>query len=210
MNKINIPFRGMTNVPDDSYSQDGSMSVLLNMRHKGGELVPCQPPTETSSPKVVQAMYHAQSGLWLELLENGTLQWDNGGDSGGTLKDSGVQSFALMGNIVIMYLENSAEYAIWRNGAYVYLGPLPEVPRLNAGNLDEQTKKRQTEEEYYTRYVADKKSLYNRAVQKGFIDEILDSIYEECGYVDRAWFRVGLKLFDGSYIALSGIYHRRG
>lgn len=205
MNKINIPFRGMTNVPDDSFSQDGSMSVLLNMRHKGGELVQCQPPTERSASKVRQAMFHAQSRQWLELTTEGIVQYTDG-VGGATFPVAGVKSFAIMGNIVIMYLESSVQYAIWRNGKYVYLGELPEVPRLNAGNLDEQTKKRQTEEEYYTRYVADKKSLYNRAVQKGFIDEILDSIYEECGYVDRAWFRVGLKLFDGSYIALSGIY----
>lgn len=205
MNKINIPFRGMTNVPDDSFSQDGSMSVLLNMRHKGGELVQCQPPAERSASKVRQAMFHAQSRQWLELTTEGIVQYTDGA-GGASFPVTDIKSFAIMGNIVIMYLENSVEYAIWRKGAYVYLGPLPEVPRLNAGNLDEQTKKRQTEEEYYTRYVADKKSLYNRAVQKGFIDEILDSIYEECGYVDRAWFRVGLKLFDGSYIALSGIY----
>lgn len=205
MNKINIPFRGMTNVPDDSFSQDGSMSVLLNMRHKGGELVQCQPPVERSASKVRQAMFHAQSRQWLELTTEGIVQYTDGA-GGASLPVTDIKSFAIMGNIVIMYLKNSVEYAIWRNGKYVYLGPLPEMPRLNAGNLDEQTKKRQTEEEYYTRYVADKKSLYNRAVQKGFIDEILDSIYEQCGYVDRAWFRVGLKLFDGSYIALSGIY----
>lgn len=207
MNKINIPFKGMTNVPDDSFSQDGSMSVLLNMRHKGGELVQCQPPVEKdATDAVLQVLYHPQSDRWLELLNGGELSVRHEEEQKGSIKGSGVESFAIMGNIVIMYLENSVEYAIWRNGGYVYLGELPEVPRLDADNLDEQTKKRQTEEEYYARYVADKKSLYNRAVQKGFIDEILDSIYEECGYVDRAWFRVGLKLFDGSYIALSGIY----
>lgn len=205
MNKINIPFKGMSNVQDDSYSQDGIMSVLLNMRHKGGELVQCQPPTERPASKVMQAMFHAQSRQWLELTTDGIVQYTDGA-GGASFPVAGVKSFAIMGNIVIMYLESSVEYAIWRNGGYVYLGELPEVPRLLASNLQEQTKKRQTEEEYYTRYVADKKSLYNRAVQKGFIDEILNSIYEECGYVDRAWFRVGLKLFDGSYIALSGIY----
>lgn len=205
MNKINIPFKGMTNVPDDSFSQDGSMSVLLNMRHKGGELVPCQPPTERPASKVMQAMYHTQSQQWLELTTGGILQYTDG-DGGATFPVAGVKSFAIMGNIVIMYLESSVQYAIWRDGAYKYLGELPEVPRLLASNLQEVELKRTTDEEYYKRYDATKKLLYNRAVQKGFIDELLDSIYEKCGYVDRAWFRVGLKLFDGSYIALSGIY----
>ena len=206
MNKINIPFRGMTNVPDDSFSQDGSMSVLLNMRHKGGELVQCQPPAvHPLTAKIEQALYHAQSGLWLELT-GGALTVQGKEEP---IKESGVKSFALMGNVVIMYLESSVEYAIWRNGAYVYLGPLPEVPVLTATDLDEKNKTRKTGGKYYRVYDPDKpesSSLYNRAVQKGFVDEVLSSIYEDCGYVDRAWFRVGLKLFDGSYIALSNIY----
>lgn len=207
MNKINIPFRGMTNVPDDSFSQDGSMSVLLNMRHKGGELVQCQPPVEKgATDAVLQVLYHPQSDRWLELLSGGELSVRYGEKQEGDIKVSGVNSFAIMGNIVIMYLENSVEYAIWRNGGYVYLGELPEVPRLNASNLQEQIKKRTTDEQYHVKYDKNREYLYNRAVQKGFIDEVLDSVYTECGYVDRAWFRVGLKLFDGSYIALSGIY----
>ena len=205
MNKINIPFKGITNVPDDSFSQDGSMSVLLNMRHKGGELVQCQPPVERSASKVRQAMFHAQSRQWLELTTDGIVQYTDGA-GGASFPVTDIKSFAIMGNIVIMYLENSVEYAIWRNGKYVYLGPLPEVPRLNASNLQEQTKKRTTDEQYHVKYDKNREYLYNRAVQKGFIDEVLDSVYTECGYVDRAWFRVGLKLFDGSYIALSGIY----
>lgn len=202
MNKINIPFRGMTNVPDDSFSQDGSMSVLLNMRHRGGELVQCQPPTKDVTVQVKQALYHAQSGQWLFLKPTG--QINIGGET-----VTGVTSFALMGNIVVLYKERSVEYAIWRNGAYVYLGPLPEVPVLTATDLDEKNKTRKTGGKYYRVYNPDKpesSSLYNRAVQKGFVDEVLNSIYEDCGYVDRAWFRVGLKLFDGSYIALSNIY----
>lgn len=199
MNKINIPFRGMTNVPDDSFSQDGSMSVLLNMRHKGGELVQCQPPTKDATVMVKQVLYHAQSGQWLTLNNRG--QITIGGET-----VTGVTSFALMGNIVVLYKERSVEYAIWRNGAYVYLGPLPEVPMLTATELGEITKKRTTEEKYYQKFSKGNKELWYRNVQKGFVDEILDSIYNECGYVDRALFRVGLRLFDGSYISLSGIY----
>lgn len=199
MNKINIPFKGMTNVPDDSFSQDGSMSVLLNMRHKGGELVQCQPPAKEPTVQVKQALYHAQSGQWLFLKPTG--QINIGGET-----VTGVTSVALMGNIVVLYKERSVEYAIWRNGDYVYLGPLPEVPVLTATDLTGIDKIRNTEEKYYKKYSKENKELWYRNVQKGFVDEMLDSIYNECGYVDRAWFRVGLKLFDGSYIALSGIY----
>lgn len=203
MEKVGIEFKGMTNVPD--FSGDGDMAVLLNMRHKGGELVQVQPPTEEehdTDESVEQALYHAQSGKWLELDKKGTLIVRREG----SFTQDKYKSFAIMGNVVVMYGEDFVHYAIWRNGGYVFLGELPEVPMLRASNLQEQTIKRQTDEEYYTRYDAEKKLLYNRTVQKGFVDEILSSIYEKCGYIDRAWFRVGLKLFDGSYIAVSGIY----
>jgi hypothetical protein len=204
MEKKIISFKGISNVPDDGLNEAGDMSVLLNMRHKGGELVECKKPSEEPAQSVKQALYHAQSDMWLVLLEDGTLLYENRTE-GGTFMGK-YKSFATMGNIVIMYGEDFVHYAIWRNGAYVFLGKLPHVLGLMATGLDEKKKERITEQKYRQRYDKDNKDLYNRAVQKGFVDEILNSIYEECGYIDRAWFRVGLKLFDGSYIALSGIY----
>lgn len=203
MNKINIPFRGMTNVPDDSFSQDGSMSVLLNMRHKGGELVQCKKPSEEPAPRVQQALYHAQSDMWLELLEDGTLQYGNRTE--GNTFEGKYKSFATMGNIVIMYLENSVKYAIWRNGGYVYLGELPEVPRLGitTSAVEESVL---TEGNYDMYYNPETSELYNGYVQKGFIDHALSLVYKQNCYIDRAFFIVALKLFDGTYIATSSPY----
>ncbi len=210
MNKINIPFRGITNVPDDSYSQDGSMSVLLNMRHKGGELVPCRPPTVTYTAEgIKQAMYHAQSGYWLILYQTGSLQFENfNNNDGGELKlDQDITSFTIMGNVVVVNLKDSVEYAIWRNGIYVYLGGLPVVPRLIGVIEQEKTIERETSDSYYRGYnITNDIALFNQVVSKGYIDQVLDEVYEERGYVDRAWFKVALRLFDGSCVALSGIY----
>lgn len=206
MNKINIPFKGMTNVPDDSYSQDGSMSVLLNMRHKGGELVQCQPPMEKNAPDtVLQVLYHPQSDRWLELLSGGELSVRYGEKLEGNIKDSGVNSFAIMGNIVIMYLENSVEYAIWRNGDYVYLGELPEAPwlEITTNTVEESVL---TEGKYDMYYNSETSELYNGYVQKGFIDHALSLVYKQNCYIDRAFFIVALKLFDGTYIATSSPY----
>lgn len=207
MEKKIVTFRGITNVPDDGFNEAGDMAVLLNMRHKGGELVPCQPPAkENRGYSIKQALYHANSDHWLELEDEGTLYYRHKDSQKEEYLADGVMSFAIMGNIVIMYGKDFVHYAIWRNGGYVFLGELPHVPELRATELGEKKKERITEQKYWTRYDKDNKDLYNKAVQKGFVDEILNSIYEECGYIDRAWFRVGLKLFDGSYIALSGIY----
>ena len=218
MEKKIISFKGISNVPDDGLNEAGDMAVLMNMRHKGGELVPSKKPSVyTFSTAVKQLLYHEQSGYWLVINSDGDL-----GVHDLTKKPSYIallinhssgkvaNKFSLFGNIVIInYTENSEEkvyYCIWRNGGYKHLGGLPEVPDLMASNLQEKNMQRTTEQLYWKRYDKDHKALYNRTVQKGFIDEILNTIYEKRGYIDRAWFRVGLRLFDGSYIALSGIY----
>jgi hypothetical protein len=203
MNKVNIAFRGMTNVPDDSFSKDGDMSVLLNMRHKGGELVECKKPSEESASIVQRALYHAQSDMWLELLQDGTLQYGNRTE--GNTFDGKYKSFATMGNIVIMYGEDFVHYAIWRNGGYVYLGPLPEVPRLGitTSAVEERVL---TEGKYDKYYNPETSELYNGYVQKGFIDHALSLVYKQNCYIDRAFFIVALKLFDGTYIATSSPY----
>lgn len=203
MNKINIPFKGMSNVPDDSFSQDGSMSVLLNMRHKGGELVQCQPPTERSAPEVMQAMFHAQSGKWIELGTEGELRWaDYLNSRWAYIKEDGVKSFALMGNMVIMYYDDRVEYAVWNGMKYLMMGGLPDAPQLildgfdvkeYTSTTDSKLTDNQDEENYHWRF------------QKGNIDKCLASIYKAGGYVDRAWFRIGVRLFDGSYLVLGAI-----
>ena len=212
MEKKIVTFKGITNVPDDGFNEAGDMAVLMNMRHKGGELVPCQPPAETPTVKFTQLEYHSNSGYWLGVVNGELAVYDNEFNVAesiaeqGSIVQRGVESFAIMGNIIIINSDNKVYYAIWRNGNYVYLGGLPKAPELIASNLQEKNMQRTTEQSYWTRYSKDHKELFNRTVQKGFVDEILNTIYEKRGYIDRAWFRVGLKLFDGSYIALSGIY----
>ena len=202
MNKINIPFKGMTNVPDDSFSQDGSMSVLLNMRHKGGELVPVEKPTSTNATNVKQALFHAQTGHWVYLKSGGLLEVESvdeqEGFRGQTIKESGVSSFAILGNVVIMYLESSVEYAIWRGGYYELLGELPRVYNRLSFILKGDGNKEFVKTSYGT-------EAQVKTDKVGKINELLDLIYKEGGFIDRVWFRVAYRLFDGSYLSISEI-----
>lgn len=192
----------MTNVPDDSYSQDGNMSVLLNMRHKGGELVQCQPPTpKVLDYEVEQVLYHAQSGLWLELVA-GIIQTRDKDDHTKPLTDNSkkVLSFAIMGNIVIMYYKNSVEYAIWEGKSYRYLGELPDISNALSVEIDGQ--------EYETTQTGTVSGSNGNAIETliiGLVNKNLDIIYNKGGFVDRAWFKLGLRLFDGTYIRTSNI-----
>lgn len=214
MQRINIPLGGMSNVPDDNYSQDGDMQVLVNMRSEAGELVPMAGPSvKTRANEVIEAKYHAQSGMWLELRNEGVdliAIKDDGAESAiGQFDEDRVEHFELMGNIVILYKSNSIEYAIWRNGQYVLLGELPEPPRLKA-SIENIVKTVGTGEEYYINLQEAKENnsedLYNRYVMKGFLDRCLNALYSDGCYIDRVLFCVGLRLFDGSYI-YSNVYY---
>jgi hypothetical protein len=210
MEKKIISFKGISNVPDDGLNEAGDMSVLLNMRHKGGELVPCQPPAELSGfANIKQSLYHANSKLWLFLTVDGNLHYyeeNDWSDGAIYIKSSGVESFAIMGNIVIMNFADGVEYAIWRGKNYEYLGCLPEVKGVTlAESLSTSSNELTTESEYYVRYSDENAQLYNLVVQKGFVDSVLSEVYRAKGYIDYVNFRVGLRAFDGSYIAISEV-----
>lgn len=207
MEKKIISFKGISNVPDDGLNEAGDMSVLLNMRHKGGELVPCQPPTETIQLNVDKALYHANSGCWI-LLANGNLEAKKADYSKVLVwaREKYVTSFALMGNIVIINFADGVEYAIWRNGEYEYLGGLPEVPEMKI-KLSHHLKSVTSEGGYsYSKH--DNETSWMKH-SKGFFDKALDGIYKSKYFVDNVLFIVGIKLFDGSY-RYSHLYYVRG
>ena len=203
MEKKIVTFKGITNVPDDGLNEAGDMAVLMNMRHKGGELVPCQPPfpRDLMMGKIRQALYHANSTLWLVLDEDGVLQeWSSSQNKRLTVEN--VSSFSIMGNMVIISFEDKVEYAIWKEDKYIYLGGVPEVPHLVVKSITNGKQSYVTESKLDDNIDS---PTYHWKFQKGNIDKTLAAIYQMKGYVDRAWFRVAVRLFDGSYINIGEI-----
>ena len=215
MEKKIVTFKGITNVPDDGFNEAGDMAVLMNMRHKGGELVPCQPPAPVRvDDNISQVLYHANSGYWLALKQGELLVYDNKFNVAesiaeqGTIVQSGVESFALMGNIVIINFADGVEYAIWRNGEYEYLGGLPEVPRMRCDLFFKTVKTKLAK--YYggirEAETAGYSNLWEGYNKKGELDVCLSNLYDSGAYIDFANFRLALKLFDGTFKAISPIY----
>jgi hypothetical protein len=214
MEKRIISFKGISNVPDDGLNEAGDMSVLLNMRHKGGELVPCQPPAEVlkNIGSVEQALYHANSKYWLFLRADGSLKAykEDFGNAANpvVICGEGVKSFAIMGNIVIINFADRVEYAIWRNGGFEYLGGLPEVPRMRC-DLSFKTVKTELAKYYggiREAETAGYSNLWEGYNKKGELDVCLSNLYDSGAYIDFANFRLALKLFDGTYKVISPIY----
>ena len=195
MNKVNIQFGGMANIPDESVSQSGEMAVLMNMRHKGGELVSCSPPSIAANlGKVVQMLFHNNSKRWLVLNGEGRINiYKEDYSADGDIQAVGVKSFALMGNIVVMNLENDVVYAIWRDKSFVYLGAVPMPPEMGIKTsgvwhkevlpLDENKQSIDSYKDY----------------SKGLFDKCLATLYKKGAYIDNAIFIVAIRFFDGTY-----------
>lgn len=228
MQKMNLVFGGMSIAPDAGVSKDGDMHLLINMRHKGSDLVPRKEIVENvekfdDGVNIICSVvkYHSANGHRLAIISNGQIFYDLTdkkhicfgflpGEDGYTITD-----FAIMGNIIVLYRKDkkgiSVEpiYVIYRGGEYVLLGVLPKAPRLSF-TMTTGVKSVTTTEKYYLNLrqarEANAEDLYNEYVKKGFFDNVLNQWYVDGGYIDRALFRVALRLFDGSYISYSPIY----
>ena len=205
MEKRIVQFKGMTNVPDDGINEAGDMSVLLNMRHKGGELV----PVRNDDVFEVGGMYTIKkskfyNGMLLELNWNGNLQirksYNEAYDDylGEAFEHLKVLDFEIMGNIIVMSLKNSLEYAIWRNERFEYLGALPEVPDMG---LEKNIRREVVQTSVSYSYEDGDFDYDNKWIKhsKGYFDKCLDLHYKKGRYIDNVLFVVALKLFDGSY-----------
>lgn len=205
MEKRIVQFKGMTNVPDDGINEAGDMSVLLNMRHKGGELVPAKKDKVFDVGgmyTIKKAKFH--NGMLLELNYGGKLQvrkeYDKAYDDelGKTFNSLKVEDFDVMGNIVVMSLKNSLEYAIWRNERFEYLGALPEVPDMG---LEKNIRREVVQTPTVYSYDEEDFDYGSKWIKhsKGYFDKCLDLHYKKGRYIDNVLFIVALKLFDGSY-----------
>ena len=202
MEKVNVTFGGMTMCPDDAVAKDGDMAILLNARSKNGEIVPrTMPEEEKVSYKVKKAVYHACSDMLLELDGDGVLR-----KNGAPFYEEAVTAvnFETMGNMVVVYLEKDVTYSVWRNDRYEHLGGLPTLPQWSVMNFNDTNSKFSYEVNGTYSDNVDYENYYWK-VQKGLMDKALSYIYDQKGYVDRAWFRLGVRLFDGTYICLSDI-----
>lgn len=213
MEKRIVQFKGMTNVPDDGINEAGDMSVLLNMRHKGGELVQCQQPDNIPNMgEVKKALFHQYSNKWIILRKDGSLKAYKKDFSDASnpvvLKDDGVESFALSGNVVVMNIENETEYALWRGGEPELLGRLPQIPKMTV-RIAEKTVASQAQSYYgglEAAQTAGSEDLWEGYNRKGRFNVCLDELYASGAYIDLAFFRLALKLFDGTYKVLSPVY----
>lgn len=114
-----------------------------------------------------------------------------------------VNTLSFMGNIVCLQCDDVILYIRWSGDRYKYLGPLPEPPGVRF-DVELHTANVETKEEYFST-LADAEKYDNAWVyaKAGYYDAALDLLYADGDIVDSALYRIGLRLFDGSYIVSS-------
>lgn len=213
MEKINVTFKGMANIPDEQVAQDGQMAMMMNVSIKNGEMVVMNGHNYFYvRDDVKKAVFH--DGRLLEIDENGAVrvfvekdgkpayeQTEYDEEMSEAFKDVEVDNFEIMGNVVVMYgKEKNREiegtfYAIWKNERYLYLGGIRDLVRV-----------RFRKEAKLFKSIPSENITIDKKTAAGYIDRTLNTVYSEGYFVDRVVMRYAYRLFDGSYICPSGCY----
>lgn len=214
MQKI-FSFKGITRNTDNLLAQEGECMDVVNMRMVNGSLEPFpQPHVKASLPVAYsEAYWHAMAGCNICITADGgelhfydrewkplAMEWQ----AGDALK--GVKRVEFVGNVVCCFTDNAVEYLLYDSGHYRLLGQRPPVPVLDI--LPESKLMRVTTDAKY----AIKTTLSNLEAsweynEKGYIDKCVSLLNMDGYYVDRALFRFGLRMYDGSYIYTSHVIY---
>jgi len=128
--------RGITHLPSEALSPDGSLAECVNLEVKNEELVPMEMPTplpvKLDSDELLLMVHKTKSGIknyvtrksgrmYFRKSEDGTL-------FGLSVETGDIVSIQYLGNTIIAYDSNSPHYILYKDGEYKYLGTkIPEV-----------------------------------------------------------------------------------
>lgn len=211
-------FKGINRSTDVVLAHDGECLDIVNMRMTGGSLMPMpQPDVMAELGYAYSAFYrHVTSGFHIGITADNvrTLHFYDKNFfplmSGGKMFVieglQGVNSLEFVGNIVCCLTRSGIFYLLFDSGTYIALGERPEVPDVRI-TISSKVEKVTTDEAYYNRTETDDVELSWIYNEKGYIDECISALNKEGYYIDRALFRVALRLYDGSYINISNIVY---
>lgn len=211
-------FKGINRCTDVLLANDGECLDVVNMRMTGGSLLPMpQPGVVAELRHACSAFYrHATSGCYIGITADNvrTLHfYDNNFSplmSGGRMLVfeglQGVNGLEFVGNIVCCLTSSGIYYLLFDGGTYIALGERPPVPDV-AITVSSKVESITTDDAYYSTSETDDVELSWIHNEKGYIDECISALNKEGYYIDRALFRVALRLYDGSYINISNIVY---
>ena len=199
-------------------SQDGECLDAVNLRMSNGSLRPMPKPVAVANLQGgYSAVYtHEITGCHVAITadEARTLHffdadWKRLQTNGKALEFSRLRevcSVGFLGNVVCCLTSNGINYLLFEEGTYRLLGARPEIPSATI-TLASKVETVVTESTYNA--ITGTGELENTWSynEKGYIDQAIFALNKSGHYIDRALFRVALRLYDGSYINCSNVFY---
>ena len=212
----NFSFKGINRSTDVALAQDGECLDMVNLRMSNGSLVPMPKPAEVAVlDSAYSALYwHELAECYIGITSDGTLHFYDkefcpvmSGENVLVIDDlHGVKGVEFIGNVVCCLTKGNIHYLLYDKGTYRSLGERPEIPDVSV-TLSSKVENVITEGTYYsTSSSVDLESSWSYN-EKGYIEECVAALNKAGYYIDRALFRVALRLYDGSYINISNIIY---
>lgn len=214
----NFSFKGLNRSSDIALAQDGECCDIVNLRTSNGSLLPMPAPAMLAelNGKYSALFWHEMADCYIAITNDiiKTLHFYKkdftpilSGNAVLTIENLQlVTNVEFFGNFVCCFTECGIFYLIYMDGTYRGLGERPSIPDMNI-SVSSKLETLKTEETYYTMGTADELESTWSYNERGYIDECVSILNSSGYYVDRALFRVALRLYDGSYINISNIIY---
>lgn len=122
-----IKYKGMSTTPSDYDCPDGDLSVCMNLVNENG-LIPTDKPSAIFSTEYDVVHIHKNKGYTNYILKNGlTLSLKDGAD---IVTVPSLREVTSIGNILIIMTDEDIRYALFKDGAYKYLGSEMPTPHI--------------------------------------------------------------------------------
>ncbi len=139
MARQNIQFKGLRHTPSDITGQDGDLLECVNLVHQNGEMKPLEMPERTQikgywDNMTLAAVHNLTDGKkYIFVVYNGVVSYVNAKINGTTsvpisghdcygIAHEEIQWVETIGNTLIIGTDKSIHYALYKNGAYKWLG----------------------------------------------------------------------------------------
>lgn len=192
MENVKIQFKGITRNTDDGICADGECMELINARVNNSSIEPIGNPIllKQTVNKYTSIYHHTIAKRYIGVTESGQMYEMPEDLSSETILTTDVKAKGIefIGNTVSIVTDEGLRYMIFRNGNYIYLGGLPDVPKMQIGK---EVKEISVEIENISEY--DDETRYGNFLK--VLSEANSSGY----YCYSAAFCAAFRLFDGSY-----------
>lgn len=193
MENIKIQFKGITRNTDDGISADGECMELINARVNNSSIEPIGKPImlKRTAHTYSKIYHHSIAKRYIGITESGQMYEMPEDLSSETIMtgDLKAKSIEFIGNTISVITDEGIRYILFRNGSYIYLGGIPDVPEFG---IDKEVKAVSVE--------IDEISNRDDEVRYGNFTKVLSEANKNGRYCYSAAFCAAFRLFDGSYV----------